>query len=299
MATADAIRQRVRDTVYSAMPPERSWIDISTGALVDANDVDFTVTDGTNYEAGDILEFYDHGEQVLVVSIAGNTLTVKRGWAGTTAAAQGASSVIAKNPRFTRKQMDDVVAEVLASLEGFGIHAFGQGSVTLVAGQYSYDVTETDMQDPYGIIAVYYEETVDPLDLHPLPFKTSGGTHTSIVASGRKLRLLDWGDRNIGDSVFYTYAKKIDSVTDLLVRQEELVRMGAAARLLGVTIAPRTQDPGRYTDRTVQPGQGSRDKRDFLGEFLLAAAREAAQLATERDQLIANMQTRTANRWVS
>ncbi|MCI0529089.1 MAG: hypothetical protein L0Y56_16760, partial [Nitrospira sp.] len=78
------------------------------------------------------------------------------------------------------------------------------------------------------------------------------------------------------------------------------VTIGAVANLLGATISPATHDPGARTDRTVQPGQTSRDVRYFQGRFITEARQEAAILAVERQHLLKkNPRYARARRWVS
>ena len=107
-----------------------------------------------------------------------------------------------------------------------------------------------------------------------------------------------WGDLSASKpNAYYTYAKVPADATDIMPRQEELVILGACVLLLGMSIAPRTQDPGSHSDRTVQPGQSMRDARWFQGEYFIRARAEAAQLAVERQNLPGTVRINRARRW--
>ncbi len=296
MATLADLRTRVLSNLYSAEPAAHPLYQQNNGAIATDSTPTIPVDTGTNFSLGNIIEFQDNGEQCYVISVAGNNLTVIRGFNGTTAATHADNTVIAKNPRFTVKQTEDSITQVLYALEGQGVHVFGQGSLTLVDNVHFYDIAETDLVPMYGVLSVHYEDTTVDTRIMPLPFYRDM-VHTSISASQQAIRLLSWGTQNAGDTVYYAYAKKIDGVDDLLPRQEELVVLGATAKMAGKTLFPRTQDPGKHTDRTVQPGQGMRDGRWYQGEFYLSVKAEAAQLAVEREQFAARHNSARSRRW--
>lgn len=294
MATAADIRRRVRDYVYSNQLPERPFVHQINGAI--NNSVTAIVVDnGTFFATGDIIEFWDEGEQCYVISVATNTLTVIRGWNGTTANSQADNAVIVKNPRFSQRQMDEAVDGVLRQLEGGGIHVWGGGTIVRVSQQETYDLADTDILGEIGVVSVFHEDAVTIAPV-PLPF-IFHRYPTALATQGYALRLWEWGDTGIGESVNYVYAKQIDSVTDLLPRQEELVVLGAVGQLLGGTMAPRTHDPGKLTDQGVQPGQGGRDGRWFQAEFYVRSRAEQALLKDEIKRFPQNRHTARAKRW--
>lgn len=96
------------------IPRVRTYLDerpyVTTATAANGSTTTVSVTDGTDWQEGAILEFQDNGEQVLVMSIAANNLTVIRGWNGTTAAAH--SSIQAwRDPQYTY----DNISKCLAS----------------------------------------------------------------------------------------------------------------------------------------------------------------------------------------
>ena len=296
MATQAAIRRRVKDFLYSQEPPGRPFASLVNDASVLAADTTIVVDDGTFFAAGDIIEFENDGEQVYVLSVSTNTLTVIRGWNDTTAADQADDSVILKNPKFSLRQIDEAIDGVLFELEEYGVHAWGDSTITRVSQQSLYDTAVTDMVRTVGVVSVFHEDSVS-IEPHPLPFRFHLYAVT-LAAQGSAITILDWGDQQIGEDVNFVYAKQIDAVADLLPRQEELVVLGTVARLLGGTIIPRTIDPGKLTDQSVQPGQGGRDARWFQSEFYLKVHRESAVLKEETKQFPQNRLTARARRWV-
>jgi hypothetical protein len=295
MATAAAIQQRVRDNLYSAVLNERPFAHLINGA-VNNSVTTIAVDDGTNFAAGDIIEFLADGEQCYVQVVATNNLTVIRGWNGTTAASQSDNEVILKNPRFTYKQIDDAITATLHELATLGVYIWGTGDITLVANQYYYDITKTDIIEYPGIVGLYYAETIT-LQPVPLPFKYTRGLNTTVSATGHGLYVPIWGDKAATDKLYYTYSQAIDATTDLLSRQEELVVLGATARALGKAVAPRTHDPGRLTDKSVKAGQDAQDARWYQAEFYMRSRAEAAQLTAEVKHLPGTLATKVAGRW--
>jgi hypothetical protein len=257
-----------------------------------------TVADGTNWAENDILEIDETDEQCLVRSVATNDLTVIRGWAGTTAAAAADAGIIYKNPRFTKQQITDSINAAVSSLEMWGIHDFGTGSIGYDDTVKYHELSESDIDEQYGVLSVYYVEA-NTLLPRPLPFRRAYHNLSTAHASysqGRGLVLGDWGTVTTGESVYYTYAKKLTSTT-LSDAQAELVVLGSSALVLGKAVIPRTQDPGARTDRTVQPGQEARDGRWFQAEFFIRARAEAAQCTVKRQAVPGSVQTKRAVRW--
>lgn len=297
MGTAAVIHQRVRDNLYSAVLNERPFAHLINGAINDTVTA-VVVDDETNFAAGDIIEFLANGEQcyVQVVTTVSHTLTVIRGWNGTTKASQGDNVVILKNPRFTYKQIDDAITATMHELATLGVYIWGTGDITLVANQYWYDLTKTDIIEYPGVVALYYVEatTLDPV---PLPFQYVRGLSASVSATTHGLHVPVWGDKAAGDKLYYTYAQAIDATTELLTRQDELVVLGASARIMGKAIAPRTYDPGRQTDKAVKAGQDAQDARWYQAEFYMRSRAEAAQLHAEAKHLPGTLRMKVAGRW--
>lgn len=307
MATASDIRQRVLNYVYGAYHTDRPFETQLTGSYT-AGGTSITVTDGTDWEEGDIVENALTGEQMRVQSVSTNTLTVERSYNSTAAAASdGTTDRLKKNPRISIAQIDTAIKHALNNMGSWGIHSFGTGSLTLVASQYGYEITDTDVDETYGVLAIYYSDTTTEQPI-AVPFRQSVQLSTAIAdwTAGHVVTLLSKGDRAAGDDLYYTYARSLvfdtnldTTLAKLLAPQEEVIVLSAASEVIGETIIPATHDPGARTDRTTPPGQTSRDGRWFQGEFFIKARAEAARVAVLRQQVPGTVRTRRAKRWRS
>ncbi len=292
------MRARIFNYVYGAGHGKRPFGHrINEGGGYTAGDGVITVDDGTKFAVGDVLEMQSDGMQARVESISTNDLTIEAGINGTTDANLADNVVLYKNPRFTIQQADEAVSSVLEILEEYNIFIFGQGTITLVTSQWYYDLTETDFIESLGVLSLY-EIEANTLVPKPLPFDFKTGIHTTVSATKHGIVAWYWGDSTSGDSLYYTYAQKIDAVGDLETRHEEMVVQGSVAMMMGADINPRTMDPGKRTDRTVQPGQSARDSRWFQAEFQRALWREEARLMTVIDDLPRDRHTARIGRLV-
>lgn len=82
------------------------------GTLTTAGDTGCDVTDGTDWAKGDVGEFIEDGDTILVQSIAANTLTVVRGYYGSTAAAHSSARLI-KKPRHYFNEITNAISAVI------------------------------------------------------------------------------------------------------------------------------------------------------------------------------------------
>jgi len=306
MADTASLRAAVFDYLYGAYPTDRPFESLLNEAL-DNTETAIDVLDGDDWDKGDVMEIAETGERCLVLSVATNTATVKRAYGTVVATAAADQGLLRKNPRFTIQKVDQGIKDTLNQMDSWGVHGFAVGEINLVASQYFYEPTETDVSESFGIISVYYAATENEVPIG-LPFIRAGSLSTAAALPwtiGKGFTLLDKGDRGTTDPIYYTYAQSLDYDTDidttaakLLTPQDELVVLGAVTRCIGQTIIPATQDPGARTDRTVQPGQTSRDGRWFQSEFFIKMRAEAARLAVMRmDAAPGSVRTKRARRF--
>ncbi len=297
MATLADLRQRVKNNLYSTAPHEHPFVTLLNESGFDATETDVTLdtNEGANFSQGDIIEM--ESEQLYVQSVSGDTLTVIRGWNGTTGAAHSDNTPIFKNPRFTSDQIDQALVSVANGFEDWGIHGFGTGSITLVENQTYYDLTDTDIAEQRGVLAVYYAGATTLLPTH-LPFRYFNNLDSNVSTTGHGLHLWEWGDKKATETVYYTYAQELTTTSALSAHQEELLVVGATALILGASIGPATHDPGARTDRTVNPGQTSRDVRFWQGQWFIMVRAEASHVQTERQRFtLGGVRQRRAQRW--
>jgi hypothetical protein len=307
MATQATLRAAVFDYLYGAYSTDRPFTSVLTSAINNSTTT-IPVLDGDDWSKGDILEVVETGEQCLVLSISTNNLTVGRSYGTVAATAAADAGYVNKNPRFTYQKVDRAITEVFNSFTSWGVHGFSYVQFTLVASQYFYELTETDIDDQYGVLSVYYpaNDTEVPQVL-PFQFRSRLSTSPSEWGNAQGIILHDKGNRTTNGTVYLTYAQSLGFDTDidttaakLALPQEELVVLGAVTRMIGQTIIPATQDPGARTDRTTAPGQTSRDGRWFQGEFYTKVRAEAARLAVVRKEVVpGSVRTQRARRWRS
>lgn len=113
MSTAGALLDRVQRQLLSGVVEERNKL--ATG--VDADDTSFVTT----YELGGLREgtvFEVDSELVYIwqANTGSKTLTVERGYAGTTAASHSAGAIIVQNPRFPKAQLLDALNQDIDDL---------------------------------------------------------------------------------------------------------------------------------------------------------------------------------------
>lgn len=304
MATEASIRQRIYNYVTGLYPTDRPFETTLTGSYTTGTTI--AVVDGTDWAEGDILENATTGELMRVISVSSNNLTVSRAYGGSTQAnSTGTDDLLRKNPRWSRTEVDNAITESLNALSDWGIHGFSTGSITLAASQYYYELSDTDIDETYGVLAVYYVEDTTKQPIY-LPFRQDYTLDTTDAdwSQGRGITLLSKGDRATTDSVYYTYAQSYHYDTNnnttlgkLLTEHEELVVLGAVTRLLGHTVLPYTQDPGARTDRTVASGQLARDGRWFQGEYYIKIRSAASRLVVMRQRFSGLPRIRRAGRW--
>jgi len=304
MATAAAIRQRIYGNLYGAFPTDAPFVTTLTATYTLSEGV-IDVLEEDDWAVGDVMENTATGELMKVLSVTTDDtdiVTVSHGWMGTTPlAAVTAADVLYKNPRFSQKKIDDATTATLVSLENWGVHAFSTGTITRADPVVVYDLTETDFVESYGILKLY-RAVSDSQKIEQLPFRFSFNLDTSESewSQSNQLHVLDFGSSVDTAALYFTYASQIAATTDLIARQEELVVNGATAAVLGGAIAPATQDPGARTDRTVQPGQISRDVRYFQGLFFTGVRAEAALVAVSRQKaMLDSAWSARSRRWVN
>lgn len=254
--------EQVLANLYDNTYAGRPQLERLAGAVADqASDTVITVDDVTKLSEGDILEFIDtSGEQVLVWDIAGQNVTVVREQNGTTHAAHNDNVFVRINPKWTLYQADRALVEAVADMHAQQLFTVGDADITLVDGQETYEVA-ADVHPGEGILSAYYVNP-DSGSFVGLPFLE----YYDPEAGKYHVRLPDWGNQGVGDVVKVLYAKTL-SLSTLPADLEHAAVAYATGLLLAGSEGPRVHDPGRHTDRTVQPGQGIRDGGFWLATY--------------------------------
>lgn len=102
MSTAGALLDRVQRQLLSGTVEERNKLETS----VDADDTEFITTyDLNGLRAGTVFEIDSELCYIWSVTAGSKTMTVERGYGGTTAASHSAGAIITLNPKFPKSQM--------------------------------------------------------------------------------------------------------------------------------------------------------------------------------------------------
>lgn len=298
MVTQATIDERINENFITAYPAERPYETILAATYTPVATT-VTVPDGVQWTAGDVLEDWDTGELMKVTSVAGNVLTVTRAYMGTTAGTGTVGDRVRKNPRLTKKKIEEEINATLYDLRTHGIYDLDTTTVTLDQTKYIYSVDLGDLVNPPGVISVYY---VDPSTsiLVPIPFQLVQNVATGALTAGEGLRIPPgvW-DASV-TTAYVSKAVAYSNVTALADYLEGPIVDGATARCLAGFVGPQLADPGHLSNRTVQPGQGARDARWYQGQYILALRRIAAMLKARdaRASGINSTRDNRARRWV-
>lgn len=229
---------------------------------MDSSETGLDVGDGTLYSEGVVVEFQDNGEQCLIKSVSSNTLTVIRGYKGTTASTHDNNTTICVDPVF---QYIQVAQAISASINGLYPYVYKElnDTITPVSGTKWYDSAAPTMLEissatqitADGTDVFYYgvDRGAYPLDiLHNVP--------TAIAASGVGYRVPflrnTVNDININGIAPLTDTTSSGTYVDFSEGvQTDCIIYYAVARLIGATdISRTTQEDIGMSDESVKPG---------------------------------------------
>jgi hypothetical protein len=282
MAVTEAsLRAAARLKLEALEPRLRPYTTTVTNAA--GTGVTITVTDGNAFQANDILET-PTGEQILVISITTNTLTVSRAYGSIAAESLAIGTRIRKNPRFSVEQIIGEIDSSLRELRGNGIYNLTTETIAYTTDDW-YDVTDVSMEE---VVSAWYIDDgrfhlaffsfdTDPANAQPKVF---------LAASGYT-----------GD-VFLAYKAEYAAVTELPDRLGDLLVNLVCYKLLGGALVGSTSDSGKRVDRTVQGGQEGRDSIWFLREFIRLRDLEVARLAREEKKVPRDIKSQRVRRFV-
>jgi len=274
------MRNRVKNMVFAAMPTTRPYETTLATAGIDnaVTTIDVPAGTGISWAVNDIGEF-EEGEQFLVTVVTVDALTVIRGYAGTTAAAQAQNDVISQNPRFTVEQIDQVLDDAVVDLgtELYKLHTITDTYSTTTRW---FPMDAAGDENIFEVMAVYHKPTGSdhPVGIWGWTFKNQVDATGFTQDNGL---FLSTGGGLGGTDTFYIATKKryitltdIDAASPVI----QVVAHFAVYKLLGMAETVRTHDPGKRTDRTVQPGAEGRSSIWFLREAIRLRDREETRL---------------------
>lgn len=216
------LRQRLRDW------PKK---DVLASDISSATATTFTATIGSLYEKGGTIRIDD--EEMLVRNISTNTITVMRGWNGTTASTHTQNATVYIFRFFSDEELNRFIEAAVRALWP-GLYAEGlDTTTTLSIDTYEYDYP-TAIADVGGtIVDAEAREDVDTPGT-PVPFRLWGG----------KIRLPRDYSGTLCVYYIYPYPVPADDNTDIGVPtvNDELVYLGAEYEALTSMMADR----GKY-----------------------------------------------------
>lgn len=274
--TAAAMRTAIKQELYGADVTVRPYETTLAAISLAADDtIDVFAGSGAAWAAGDIGEF-DDGEQVLVLSRSTDAITVKRAYKGT-AVDRAVGDVLAKSPKYSIPQIDQAIQHVLQDLAP-EIYLPYTITLTFDATTTWYPFTTAGDDQVFEVVTVYYDPTSgDQPQAAPVweflrDVPSAGFTKTLGLAIPASINLA------AGASIYVNTKKEMLLVTELPDRMKSMVIMGAVYQLLGGGDIRRIHDPGKRTDRTVQPGSEARTSIWYLREYTRRYQKIAADL---------------------
>lgn len=238
MSTAGALLDRVQRQLLSGTVEERNKL--ATG--VDADDTSFVLT----YEVGGFREgtVFEIGSELIYIWSAATgtkTLTVERGYAGTTAATHSAGAILTLNPRFPKQQMLDALNQDIDDLSSPANGLFQV--VTTTAISYNGSDRQIDMT---GVTSV-----LDLIDVR-VKYKSDDFPIVHRVRLQRNLPVADFpstyalvfDEATVAGTLVVRYtspfvraastASDIQSVCKVPQTMEDILEMGVMVRMLSV-----------------------------------------------------------------
>lgn len=239
-----------------------------------------------------------NAELMYVLQVASTTISVLRGYGGSTAAAHTANDIVRVSPKFPTNRIISSLNDDLADLSapGQGLFQMKTTSFTYNAGVDGYDLTGLTSAEIDSIYSVTYadigSEAAEP---QVSSWRLRRNRDTGAFASG--LALILYTGAWPGQKITVMYKSPFTSITDgttarstvgLATTAYDLPPLGAAMALMTTTPIRRefldAQGTSRMADE-VPPGAISASFRDLMGRRRARVEAEASRLVSQYPQL--------------
>ena len=287
MSTASALLDRVSRQLLSGVVEERNKLSVS----IDSDDTTVVCSYPVNsLQPGTIFEISSELFYVWATNTPTNTLTVERGYSGTTAASHSSGAVLTLNPRFPKAQMFDALNQDIDALS-----SPANGLFRVVTADLSYNGSDRQINitGATSIIDLVDVRLRYLSDDHPVirRVRLSRDMPTADFASGFALTFDEGtmaGTLRVRYKAPYTrlssVSDNIQSVSYVPVSMEDILEYGVMSRMLSVREVKRnfieSQGDTRRSDE-VPPGA----MRDSFSNILRLRrdriVAEAARLARQ------------------
>jgi len=291
--TAQIWIDSTRDMLLSGYVEE---LDIITGNVLVGDSEIIVQGYASSIVKGVVIEI--NAELMYVLQVASTTISVLRGYGGSTAAAHTANDIVRVSPKFPTNRIISSLNDDLADLSapGQGLFQMKTTSFTYNAGVDGYDLTGLTSAEIDSIYSVTYadigSEAAEP---QVSSWRLRRNRDTGSFASG--LALILYTGAWPGQKITVMYKSPFTSITDgttarstvgLATTAYDLPPLGAAMALMTTTPIRRefldAQGTSRMADE-VPPGAISASFRDLMGRRRARVEAEASRLVSQYPQL--------------
>ena len=239
-----------------------------------------------------------NAELMYVLQVASTTISVLRGYGGSTAAAHTANDIVRVSPKFPTNRIISSLNDDLADLSapGQGLFQMKTTSFTYNAGVDGYDLTGLTSAEIDSIYSVTYADIgTEAAEPDVSAWRLRRNRDTASFSSG--LALILYTGAWPGQKITVMYKSPFTSITDgttarstvgLATTAYDLPPLGAAMALMTTTPIRRefldAQGTSRMADE-VPPGAISASFRDLMGRRRARVEAEASRLVSQYPQL--------------
>ena len=291
--TAQEWIDSTRDMLLSGYVEE---LDIITGNVLVGDSEIIVQGYASSIVKGVVIEI--NAELMYVLQVASTTISVLRGYGGSTAAAHTANDIVRVSPKFPTNRIISSLNDDLADLSapGQGLFQMKTTSFTYNAGVDGYDLTGLTSAEIDSIYSVTYADIgTEAAEPDVSSWRLRRNRDTASFSSG--LALILYTGAWPGQKITVMYKSPFTSITDgttarstvgLATTAYDLPPLGAAMALMTTTPIRRefldAQGTSRMADE-VPPGAISASFRDLMGRRRARVEAEASRLVSQYPQL--------------
>lgn len=270
MSTASALLERVNRQLLSGTVEEQNKL----SASVNSSDTSFVMSyELAGTRSGTIIEVDSELVYIWEASSGNKTLTVERGYAGTTAASHSAGAIVKLNPRFPKSQMLDALNQDIDDLSSPLNGLFKVVTLTLEYNGSDRQINLTGATDVIDLVDVRLRYLSDDYP-YVSKAKLQRDLPTSDFASGYAIVFnepLMSGDLRVRYKAPFSrvssISDNIQSVSGIPLSMEDILEMGVMSRMLSTREVKRNfiESQGD-TRRSEEVSSGA--MRDSFGNIL-------------------------------
>jgi hypothetical protein len=291
--TAQIWIDSTRDMLLSGYVEE---LDIITGNVLVGDSEIIVQGYASSIVKGVVIEI--NAELMYVLQVASTTISVLRGYGGSTAAAHTANDIVRVSPKFPTNRIISSLNDDLADLSapGQGLFQMKTTSFTYNAGVDGYDLTGLTSAEIDSIYSVTYADIgTEAAEPDVSSWRLRRNRDTASFSSG--LALILYTGAWPGQKITVMYKSPFTSITDgttarstvgLATTAYDLPPLGAAMALMTTTPIRRefldAQGTSRMADE-VPPGAISASFRDLMGRRRARVEAESGRLVSQYPQL--------------